>query len=505
MGITGVLLYAALALFAYFVYSMHKTLSYWKSQGIVSEDPYPLMGNMAGLAKTKSFGDIWQEYYDKFKNSGPFLGFYFFNRPTAFILDPALIKNVLIKDFNKFTDRGFYHNAEDDPLSGQLFLIDGHKWRRMRNKLSPTFTSGKMKLMFPIVTEICDEFIEVLGKMSEASPVIEMREMLARFTTDVIGSCAFGIECGSLKNPNAEFRQFGRKSLEERRHGSLIMAFINSFPNLARKLHFKMFPDDVIEFFLRIVKETVDYREKNNVRRNDFMDMLIDLKNKKLMRSEHGDDLTNLTIEEITGQAHVFFNAGFETSSTTMGFALYEMARHEDIQQRAREEVQQMFANNNGKFTYENMKDMPYLDQIISETLRLYTVVPVLNRQALEDYEVPGHPKYVIKKGMPVLIPVSAIHHDERYYPNPHQFNPDNFSPENVAQRDSILYMPFGEGPRNCIGMRFGKMQTAVGLALLLKNFKFSVCSETQIPLKYDKKNFLISSEKGITLKVTKI
>lgn len=118
---------------------------------------------------------------------------------------------------------------------------------------------------------------------------------------------------------------------------------------------------------------------------------------------------------------------------------------------------------------------------------------------------VPGNPKYVIKKGMPVLIPAGALHLDEQYYPNPLTFNPDNFSPANVAQRDPILYIPFGDGPRNCIGMRFGKMQTTVGLALLLKNFKFSVCSETQIPLKYDKTSFLISSEKGITLKVTRI
>ncbi|XP_058979707.1 cytochrome P450 6a9-like [Musca domestica] len=505
MAIFMILLYILLALIAYVVISFRKRSSYWKSQGITNEEPHPLLGNMVGLGKSKSFGDVWQEYYEKFKGSGPFLGFYFFHRPSAFLLDPALIKNVLIKDFNKFTDRGFFHNPKDDPLSGQLFLIDGNKWRRMRNKLSPTFTSGKMRFMFPIVTQICEEFVEVLAKAAEENPVVEMREMLARFTTDVIGSCAFGIECNSLKNPNAIFRVYGRKGLEEQRHGRLVMAFMNSFPELSKALKMKLFPEDVIQFFLRIVRETVEYREKNNVRRNDFMDMLIDLKNKKLIKSEHGDDLTNLTMEEITAQAHVFFNAGFETSSTTMGFALYELAQNQEMQDRVRQEIRDMYEKWENKFSYESMKDMPYLEQIIAETLRMYTVVPVLNRQALEDYVVPGNPKYVIKKGMPVLIPVVGIHHDERYYPEPHKFNPDNFAPELVAQRDSILYMPFGEGPRNCIGMRFGKMQTTVGLAMLLKNFKFSVCSETQIPLQYDKKSFLISSERGITLRVTRI
>ncbi|XP_065366572.1 cytochrome P450 6a9-like [Calliphora vicina] len=505
MSVFTVLVGLVVSLVLYVVYSFRKRLNYWKSQGIISEEPHPLMGNMVGLQKEKSFGDIWLDYYKRFKGSGPFLGFYFFNRPAAFLLDPALIKNILIKDFNKFTDRGFYHNEKDDPLSGQLFLIDGQKWRRMRNKLSPTFTSGKMKHMFPIVREIGEQFVKVLEQMAKHQPDIEMREMLARFTTDVIGSCAFGIECGSLKNPYAEFRVMGKRSVEDHRHGRLVMAFISSFPKLAAKLHFKLFPEDIINFFLRIVRESVEYREKNNVRRNDFMDMLIDLKNKKLVKAEHGEDLTNLTMEEITAQAHVFFNAGFETSSTTMGFALYELAQHEDIQERARTEVLEVLKRHNNEFTYESMKEMLYLEQIIAETLRLYTVVPVLNRQCLEDYVVPGHPKYIIKKGMPVLIPAIALHHDEQYYPNPTEFNPEHFSADKVASRDSILYIPFGDGPRNCIGMRFGKMQTCVGLALLLQNFKFSVCSETQIPMRYDKKSFLISSEKGITLKVTKI
>lgn len=106
---------------------------------------------------------------------------------------------------------------------------------------------------------------------------------------------------------------------------------------------------------------------------------------------------------------------------------------------------------------------------------------------------------------MMVLIPAAAIHRDERYYTQPNVFNPDNFSPEKVAQRDSVLYLPFGEGPRICIGMRFGKMQALVGLAVLLKNFKFSVCEKSQIPIRFDKNNFLCSAEKGVYLKVTKL
>jgi len=127
----------------------------------------------------------------------------------------------------------------------------------------------------------------------------------------------------------------------------------------------KLTIEEAERFFLRIVKETVDFREQNNVRRNDFMDQLIDLKNNPQTKSETGENV-NLTIEEIAAQAFVFFGAGFETSSTTMGFALYELAQHQDIQDRVREECQEIFAKCNGELTYESMKDMVFLDQVIS-------------------------------------------------------------------------------------------------------------------------------------------
>ncbi|XP_017125217.1 probable cytochrome P450 6a21 [Drosophila elegans] len=504
MAVGTFLLTALLALVGYLLMKWRRTMRYWQELGIPCEEPHVFMGNMQGVRTKRSFSEIWTSYYKKFSGSGPFAGFYWFRRPAVFVLETSLAKQILIKDFNKFTDRGFFHNTEDDPLSGQLFLLDGHKWRSMRNKLSPTFTSGKMKYMFPTVLKVGHEFTEVFGQDVAKNPIIEVRELLARFTTDVIGTCAFGIECSSLKDPEAEFRVMGRRSVTEQRLGPIGIGFVNSFPNLARRFHMKMTAEPIEKFFMRIVRETVAFREQNHIRRNDFMDQLIDLKNKPLMTSETGENV-NLTIEEIAAQAFVFFAAGFETSSTTMGFALYELAQNQDIQNRVREEILEVGQKYNGDLTYESLKDLVYLDQVISETLRLYTVLPVLNRECLEDFVVPENPKYVIKKGMPILIPAGAMHRDERLYPNPDQFNPDNFSADRVKERDSVEWLPFGDGPRNCIGMRFGQMQTRLGLALLIKNFKFSVCEKTTIPMKYNKELFLVASESGINLKVERV
>ncbi|TDG50557.1 hypothetical protein AWZ03_003146 [Drosophila navojoa] len=495
MGVVTLLLTVLIATIGYLFMRLRKRMQYWQRKGIPCEEPSLLMGSMKGVQTERAFPEIWTHYYNKFKGTGPFAGFYWFQRPAAFILEAFLVKHILIKDFNKFSDRGFFSNPEDDPLSGQLFLLDGHKWRSMRNKLSSTFTSGKMKYMFPTVVKISHEFIKVFGDMVDRSPVIEVRELMARFTTDVIGSVAFGIECNSLKDPEAEFRVMGRKSLADKRHGILGVSILNSFPKFARRIHMKLTPEHIENFFMKIVRETVDFREKNNVRRNDFMDQLIDLKNNRLLKTETGED-TSLTIEEIAAQTFLFFAAGFETSSTTMGFALYELAQNVEIQNRLREECKEVLTKHNGNLTYECIKDMQYLNQVISETLRLYTVLPVLNRECLEDFVVPGYPNYVIKK---------AMHRDEQLYPEPNRFNPDNFEPEKVKSRDSVEWLPFGDGPRNCIGMRFGEMQARIGLAMLIKHFKFSVCDKTTIPIKYNRKTFLVGSESGIYLKVERV
>ncbi|XP_011194314.2 cytochrome P450 6a9 [Zeugodacus cucurbitae] len=500
----SILLALVLGLIGYIAYSMRQSLSYWQQLGIPCEEPDSKSGNITGLGSTRSFADIWLHTYKKFKGTGPFCGFYWGRGANVFVLTPELAKLVLIKDFNKFTDRGFYTNVKHDPLSGQLFLLDGHKWRSMRSKLSPTFTSGKMKLMYPVIVRVGEELANMFAKMQKEDPVIEVKELLARFTTDVIGTCAFGIECNSLKDPNSEFRVMGRKALTDVRFGPYARFFVNTFPNLARFLRVKMVPDHITDFYMRIVRENIEYREKNNIRRNDFFDMLLDLKNNKLMKSEDGQSMS-ITVEELAAQAYVFLIAGFETSSTTLSFALYELAQHQDVQDRARQEINEVLERYDGQFTYECMSEMVYLNQIISETLRLYTVLPVLNRKSLVDYPVPGHPKYMIKKNMKVLIPVGAMHRDPDLYPNPDDFNPDNFAPEKVAKRDCIEFLAFGEGPRNCIGMRFGQMQVRVGLAYLLKNFKFSVCDKTPIPMQYNLASYLVSSKSGIYLRVDKV
>ena len=128
-----------------------------------------------------------------------------------------------------------------------------------------------------------------------------------------------------------------------------------------------------------------------------------------------------------------------------------------------------------------------------------------MSRRALNDYVVPDHPSLVIEKGTAILIPLHGIHRDPEFYPNPDSFNPDNFSAEKMAQRDVVTFLGFGEGPRQCIGTRFGKMQSKLGLARFLQKFKVSVGPKTQVPIKFDLSNSVLVPERGVFLRCDKI
>ncbi|XP_055375913.1 cytochrome P450 6a2-like [Condylostylus longicornis] len=208
-----------------------------------------------------------KEFYDKEKGKFSFVGMYFFTNPFALILDIDLAKNILVKDFQNFIDRGVYYNEKDDPLSAHLFSLDGQKWKKLRHKLTPTFTSGKMIFMFSTIVKVGEEFQETLRELIKENDIIEMKELLGRFTTDVIGTCAFGIECNSLKDPNAEFLHMAKTAFEKPKS----TAFVFTFKKQAKLLRITTTRKDVGDFFLGVVREKMEHRIKYNIKSNDFM------------------------------------------------------------------------------------------------------------------------------------------------------------------------------------------------------------------------------------------
>ncbi|KAF2896448.1 hypothetical protein ILUMI_09728 [Ignelater luminosus] len=442
-----------------------------------------------------------------------YCGFYTFAQPNFFILDPELSKRILSKDFQHFTDRCFFVNEEIDPFSAHLLSLKGSQWKLRRNKISPTFTSGKMKMMFETLLNCTKDLRVLMEDFAENYQIFNANEIFERFTIDIIGSCGFGIECNSLRDPNSEFTKYGKKALKEGAWHQFKMNVSIFAPNLFDSFRIPLNSPDVTRFFMNTVKETLRYREENNVVRKDFMHLMIQLKNNvKIenddnigeLKSKDSGTAVSLTDQQIAAEAFLFFFAGFETSARTLTFCFYELASNMEIQEKLRTEIQNVLAKYGGRVTYDAVMEMTYMQKCISETLRKYPPIPGITRKCTERYKLPDT-NVIIEKDVLIFVPISAFHHDPEYYPNPEKFDPERFSSENQFGRHQYAWLPFGEGPRACIGMRFAIMQVKVGLAALLQKYKFSVNSKTQIPFVFDPMHVFLTPKHGIWLNVEKI
>ncbi|CAG9827997.1 unnamed protein product [Diabrotica balteata] len=487
-------------------------LTYWKRIGLEQIEPVHLIyGNAKDfITRNSSFGDCHTKLYNNFKSRGlKHGGIYVMLRPTYMPLDLDIIKNILQKDFNNFVNHGFYVNEEVDPLTGHLFALEDDKWRRLRTKLTPTFTSGKMKMMFSTMVACTEGLREILTSYAKLQDAVDMKEVASRFTTDVIGSVAFGIDCNSLKNPDSEFRQFGRKIFTQTTWTRIRSVLATTIPrHFLTMIKFKQMNPEVEDFFMGVVDSTVNYREKNNIYRKDFMHLLLQLKNRGKVADDHlifseEDSKTAdghfLTFNELAAQCFVFFIAGFETSATTMTFALLELALNPDIQESLRQEITSVLKKHDNQVTYEAVMDMHYLDKVIHETLRKHPPLPGTPRMCNKEYQVPGT-DVVLELGTKVHIPFQAIHRDPEYYPDPEKFDPERFSEENKAKRHPFAFIPFGEGPRICIGARFGMLQAKVGVASVIKNFNVTLNKKTKVPIKYTTKSFITAIDGDVWL-----
>ncbi|KFM74679.1 Cytochrome P450 3A11, partial [Stegodyphus mimosarum] len=476
--------------------------SYWKKKGVPYVKPFPIFGSvLENMLKPLSEVEL-----DRYKKYGSVYGHYEGNRAVISVADPVLLRDIFVKDFQFFTGRRPIGTG--NPVSENMMPnLRGEDWKRVRTIVTPTFTTGKIKRMMSILKDCSKALVGNFRKSAEKGDPVEAKPLYGAFTMDVIASSAFSTKLDSYNDPNNKFVQTARRAFG--RSVTWRFALFALWPSIMRWFKISVFSPAELAFFKDITLQIIEERKRTGQTRNDFLQLLLDTAEEvskeettDVSEKETGDiaenygevdqqhvfkeiySNKNLSYDELVAQCVIFFLAGYETTAATLSLTTYALALNQDVQDKLRQEVDEAIKANNGELTYETIQNMKYLDNVISETLRLYSPAIRTERYADADYKL-GDTGITIPKGMVITIPIFAIHRDPKYYPDPEKFNPDRFSPEERAKRDQYTYLPFGHGPRNCIGMRFALMEIKVCLAEVLRNFKIKRCPQTKVPLEF--------------------
>ncbi|XP_065167282.1 cytochrome P450 9e2-like [Atheta coriaria] len=494
----------------YFYYFLYKPQLYWSKKNVKQGPPVPIFGdNLRLLFKRESFRDMVIRVYSRFQNAR-YCGLYQTTLPTLMIRDPNLIKQLTVKDFDHFVDHRALTPQHVDPLWGyNLFALTGDDWKQMRATLSPTFTSSKMRSMFLLMEKSAKQFVDFYLNKNQKVIDVELKESFSRIANDVIANCAFGLTVDSLKDPNNDFYVNGTDATNFNGLYKNLVVWLNTIsPKITSALNLRVFSKQSTDFFKKIADDTIKYREEKNIIRPDVVHLLMEARKGRLRYDESSktQDAGFATVEEsdygkiqstkkmeftdveVAAQMFVFFFGGFDTISTMMSFTCYELALNPEIQAKLRQEIDDVYEKNKGELSYDILNGMKYLDMTISESLRMHPPAVFIDRLCTKEYTIkPEHPDehpVHIKPGDNIWIPMVALHYDEKHYQNPNKFDPERFSDENKDLIKPYTYLPFGSGPRNCIGSRFALMEVKTLVFHILRNFELTVIDKSTVPLK---------------------
>lgn len=444
-----------------------KTFDYWKNKGVkYVKNPLPLFGNFIEVAiLKKSIGYFMEEIYFKFKD--PFIGIFVFHNPVLVVKDLTAIKHILIKDADVFPHRNYAYDVKSDPYgSNFFFFMESPESNILRKSITPGFSSGKLKSMIKDMSE--ELLVNYLIKETDKDNVIETLKMCQKYVVANIAKNFFDFSDKTFDNDFSLFMKWAENNdgAKNIKIGFSKLMYIIA-PRLSKFFQLRFTPETTEEIIEEIVTPIIKARSLYDVAPNDFMNIVI-----KMLRDGKIEN------RKILGQLILIFIAGYETSTTLMTLVLYNMATHLDIQKKLRDELKQIQETN--ELSYDTVNNLEFLDMCIKETLRLYPVVPFLDRQSVKEYKIPGT-DITLEKGTRVYIPVIGIHHDPNIYPEPKKYDPQRFSKDNLINNDKLDFLPFGEGKRNCIGQRYGMISVKLGITHILLNFEVNTCPDTKI------------------------
>ncbi|CAG5132500.1 unnamed protein product [Candidula unifasciata] len=446
--------------------------------GVPGPQPSLVLGNLREL-RTKGQFQAVQEWTAKY---GRIFGFFEGYTPVMVVGDPEVLRNVLVKDSANFMKRKPFPLAPRKSLG--LFLENGHQWKRSRSLLTPAFSTGKLKKMTPIMSEAANILVERLTEKAKENSHLDIYSVFQSLTLDVIGRCAFGLTTKAqvdetdmfLVKIRCLFHTMSTTIIEP-----IVMAvpFVSHFIFALKNIVF-LFGMNPVVWLRNSMREVIRHRQALGPNTN-----IIDLVQLMLFPSRPQHDVcaelhSALTEREIVAQSMTFLLAGYETTSAVLAYICHELAKHPEIQERLHREIVEHIGTKD--VNYDTIQDLHYFDAVFDEICRLYpTASFIVTRQAEEDRQY-GNVR--IPAGMNVLANVWALHRDEMYWFEPDIFNPDRFMDEPHCKKAACTFIPFGAGPRHCIGMRFATIETKITIIKVIQNFTIEMSDASNVSFK---------------------
>lgn len=410
----------AVALLAWLWQRWH--FDHWRRQGVPQIPATPFVGNVWRLLRgCCCFGDQFRELYECRNAKGQaYVGIHVLHNHALLLREPALIKRILVEDFSQFSSRFETTDAIGDTMGAQnLFFSKYESWRETHKIFAPFFAAGKVRHMYRLLQKIGLELEQHMARQLAGSNTdtleLEVKQLSALFSTDIIASLAFGLEANCLQNPDAEFRRMCIEVNEPRPKRLLHLFTMFFFPHFSRLLRTHLYSDEYERFMRQSMDWVLKRRAASGEQRNDLIDIFL-----QLQRTQPPESVVHRR-DFFVSQASFLLLAGFDTSSSTITFALYELAKQPAIQQRLRQELSDALkASEDGQLDYDTVSGLPYMRQVVDEVLRLYPPTAFLDRccNAKGGYDLSawsnGSTSLVLAPGTPVYISVLGLHRDEQ-------------------------------------------------------------------------------------------
>jgi cytochrome P450 len=413
-------------------------------RGMMFPSKYPVDPLVFYLDIARTYGDI--AYF----RIGP-VHIYLLNHPE-------LIRQIVVDKAAKFHKPAILKLGSRRSLGKGLLTSDGPLWTRQRKLIQPAFRHDRLAAAYG---DVIAAFAQRMVNAFQDGEVRNIGEDMGKLTLDVVVKSLFGEEL------QQDTREIGGLllAIAESANERLNTPFRpSSWLSPRRNLRERR----AVARFDQIIRALVHTRRQSASQRDDLLSVML----------AAADEETGAGMSErqLRDEMMTLFLAGQDTTAHALSWTWYLLSRHPAAEARLQDELQRVLAGRTPRAA--DLPNLPYTEMIVREAMRLFPPAPLFARQPVEDVAIGG---WEIPEGSQVVVSVYALHRDPRFFPEPDQFNPDRFAPGWEERIPRYAYLPFGGGPRVCIGNGFAMMEARLVLATVAQRCKLSLEPDAEI------------------------